>query len=157
MLHNYDYAQNGRIWMIWDDTLKVDLIGMSDQSITFCVENDLKKFIFSSIYGYNEGRDRRRLWSHLHSLQNSFLQEPWVLAGDFNVIAHLEESSKLHGSHVVTADMREFVEARDKLLVFNHAFQGLNFTWSNKHHPSDFLAKKLDRILVNDQWLRQFS
>ena len=65
MLHNYDYAHNGRIWMFWDDTLKVDLIGMSDQSITGCVENDSKKFIFSSIYGCNEEKDMKRLWSHL--------------------------------------------------------------------------------------------
>ena len=78
-------------------------------------------------------------------------------SGDFNVTAHLEESSNFHDSHVVTANMREFVETKDQLSVFDHVFQWPNFTWSNKHHLGDFLAKKLDRILVNDQWLRQFS
>ena len=38
ILHNYDYAQNGRIWMLWDDSLKVDLIAVSDQCITSYVE-----------------------------------------------------------------------------------------------------------------------
>ena len=40
ILHNYDYAQNRRIWMLWDDTLKVDLLVVNDQCITSRVETD---------------------------------------------------------------------------------------------------------------------
>ena len=64
-LHNYDYASNERIWMIWKDIVKVSLIGVFDQSITTCVDYDSKQFILCGIYGSNEGMDKRLFWRHL--------------------------------------------------------------------------------------------
>ena len=68
VLHNYSYARNGRIWMLWKDDFQVSLIASNDQSITVNVEYDSKRFFFTAIYGCNEGMERRRLWSHLDSI-----------------------------------------------------------------------------------------
>ena len=51
--------------------------------------------------------------------------------------------------------MKEFIEACRLLSVFDHAFSGPLFTWSNKH-KEDFLARKLDRALINGSWLIRF-
>ena len=77
-VHNYEYARNGRIWMIWKDVVKVSLISATDQSITSWVDYDSKKFVLTAIYGSNEGEDRKLLWRHLESIG---LTEPWILAG----------------------------------------------------------------------------
>ena len=78
------------------------------------------------------------------------------MAGDFNVTAHPSESSNFNGSQVITSDMKEFNEATKQLTVFDHVFQGPIFTWLNRHQPDDFLSRKLDRVLINDQWLVQY-
>lgn len=36
-------------------------------------------------------------------------------------------------------------------------FSGCFFTWSNKSEGSNFLARKLDRVLVNEEWLCKFG
>ena len=153
LFHNYSEAYNGRIWMLWNGDTQVDLYAITDQSITCRIQQDHKTFYFSAIYGCNEGLDRRRLWSHLLSLQNSFVGEPWLLSGDFNIIAHPSKSfPKPQG---VSSEMREFTDAMIQLSIFDHVYTGLIFTWTN-HQPDGFLARKLDRVLINDIWLSRF-
>ena len=69
-LHNYsNVVQNGRIWVLWNNTLQVELIDSMEQCIICSVSYGIQKFFFSAVYGCNEGIDRRRLWSHLVCLK----------------------------------------------------------------------------------------
>ena len=43
-----------------------------------------------------------------------------------------------------------------KLSIFDHAFTGPMLTWSNRHLDG-FIARKLDRVLVNDNWCPLFT
>ena len=47
--------------------------------------------------------------------------------------------------------MRDFQESMKRVAVFDHTFNGPTFTWSN-HQGEGFVAKKLDRVLINDKW-----
>ena len=120
------------------------MIGASDQSITACVDYDSKKFILSGIYGSNEGMDRRLLWRHLECIYNSGLTVPWLLAGDFNIIANASERHPFNDTQAINADMRDFEELRNHILVYDHAYTGAEFTWTNKHQDG-FIARKLDK------------
>ncbi|XVE68442.1 hypothetical protein DITRI_Ditri09bG0069100 [Diplodiscus trichospermus] len=71
--------------------------------------------------------------NHLLALQSSIQQNPWMLAGDFNVIVGVDENSS----------------------VVDHAC-GLLFTWINKQ-VKGFVARKLARVLINDIWLSNCS
>ena len=64
-IHNYDQAYNGRIWFLWKEPIKVSLISVTNQSITYKIYEDTKQFYFSAIYGSNDSMGKRRLWSHL--------------------------------------------------------------------------------------------
>ena len=66
--------------MLWKDFVQVQLIEAIDQSKTSWVEFNSKKFILSAIYGYNEGCDRKRLWTHLRFIHNSISNGPWLIA-----------------------------------------------------------------------------
>ena len=77
VLSNYsNEANNGRIWFLWNSSFHVELVNVLDQCITCIVSQGMKKFMFSTIHGWNEGIDRRRLWTHLSSLKASNLQLP---------------------------------------------------------------------------------
>ena len=42
------------------------------------------------------------------------------------------------------------------MVVFDHSFSSPLFTWSNKQGDG-FLAKKLDRVFINDKWHLSFA
>ncbi|XVE85117.1 hypothetical protein DITRI_Ditri17bG0066100 [Diplodiscus trichospermus] len=148
---NYDVAQNGRIWILWRHALKVSIIVKTEQSITAAIEFNSNIFYISAIYSSNDGRERTRLWEHLVSLNNTFQDKAWMLAGDFNVTLNPDESSTYDGSQGVTMDMKEFRDCTSQISVFDHCFSGNYYTWTNKHQV-DFLARKLDIVLINRNW-----
>ena len=153
LFHNYAEAINGRIWMIWNGNMQVDLVAVTDQSITCRIQEDSKDFYFSAIYGSNEGLERRRLWSHLVSLKSILFDDPWLLVGDFNIIAAPSESVPV--SQAVSNEMREFNDAMVQLSIFDHVFSGSLLTWTNRQLDG-FIARKLDRALVNDNWFPRY-
>ena len=152
--HNYSkVAYNGRIWLLWNG-LQVDLVDTMDQSITCCELFGMQRFFLSVIYGCNKGAERRRFWSHLLTMKASIPNGPWLLAGDFNVIAHHSESSKCIDSQ--SANLKEFQDCLQELAVFDHVYFGPMFTWSN-HQDETFVAKKLDRVLISENWHLEFA
>ena len=71
----------------------MDLVDTMDQCITCKVTVGIQRFNLSVVYGSNEAVEKRRLWSHLLIAQNANAQYPWLITGDFNVIAYVSESS----------------------------------------------------------------
>ena len=133
MFHNYSEAYNERIQILWIDIFKVNMLAVSDQSISCYVEISMKKFYFSAIYKYNDGLNRRILWSHLKKIHKSIQMEPWILAGDFNVIVKANDSSSFTNTVVANSDIKDFTKSKDQLSKFDHAASGPLFTWTNKH------------------------
>ncbi|XP_039041849.1 uncharacterized protein LOC120180617 [Hibiscus syriacus] len=154
---NYDLIDGGRLWIFWRKHLSFSILRKHDQAITIWGTVDGHTTFITAIYGNNSGAARRRLWDHLHSVGDDIGSSSWVLGGDFNIIAKAEESSDFDvmGFHC-TPDMKEFQDCLESLDLMDHPFLGPLFTWSNKQEDS-FLVRKLDRILVNNQWLFDHS
>ncbi|XP_039007851.1 uncharacterized protein LOC120135691 [Hibiscus syriacus] len=76
--------------------------------------------------------------------------------GDFNVILQQKEISdyELMGPSL-TSDMKDFQDFTQYLHLQDYPFFGLSFTWSYKQQHT-FLAKKLDRVLINPTWVNTF-
>ncbi|XVE89222.1 hypothetical protein DITRI_Ditri19aG0133200 [Diplodiscus trichospermus] len=134
---------------------KAGVLATEAKAITCSVSYESKMFFFSAIYGFINGGGRRNLWSHLNALTSLISQRPWLIAGDFNVIAHTDKSSNFNGYQVPNLDTKDFTECIQHLAVFDHVFPSPRFTWSN-HQADNVIAKKLDRVLINDEWLVAF-
>ena len=52
--------------------------------------------------------------------------------------------------------MKEFNEVRNIISVFDHVASGPLFTWTNKHQEG-FIARKLDRVLINSSWHSRYA
>ncbi|XP_013623443.1 PREDICTED: uncharacterized protein LOC106329344 [Brassica oleracea var. oleracea] len=155
---NYEFSDLGKIWLLWHPSVSVSVIHKSLQSITCKVKLPFvsAEFVVTLVYGSNCRKVRRELWSELCYLSTSpsIAQAPWTVLGDFNQILDPSEHSSASAASS-SRGMRDFLNCSISSALSDLPFCGNTFTWSNKQGAS-VVAKKLDRILVNDMWLSSF-
>ncbi|XP_039049215.1 uncharacterized protein LOC120190158 [Hibiscus syriacus] len=123
-----------------------------------------KKFVdwgFFCNYSYSDnGRiwvlcfSRRQLWNQLSTTASVVGSDAWLIGDDFNVILNMEESSNAVNSATVS-DISDFQRCVEELGIFDHQYTDPLFTWSNKQQDT-YLARKLDRVLINPSWFVAF-
>ncbi|PKI61934.1 hypothetical protein CRG98_017660 [Punica granatum] len=94
----------------------------------------------------------RSLWADLMSL-GSNIQGPWILMGDFNAVCGRDEVKRKSRDIYKDLSMEEFDDCITTLNLFDHPYVGCKYTWSDKKYE-DYQARKLDKVLVNESWLR---
>ncbi|KAL0913715.1 hypothetical protein M5K25_017196 [Dendrobium thyrsiflorum] len=108
--------------------------------------------LLSVVYATNNPADRIPLWHQLSILADS-ISTPWIVMGDFNCFR--EPNDKSGGVPTHFSRLGEFNN-----WVFNYGTAdlkstGLRYTWFNRH-VDDPIHIKLDRMLVNQNWLDCF-
>lgn len=149
----YGFSDIGKIWVVWHPSVTVTTFHKSLQSITSEVwfPNHSTAYIVTIIYASNYDDQRLELWKELISLSDDqrISGKPWIVLEDFNQTLHPEEHFK-PSSLNIDAPTRLF---RETLLEADLADLTCPlFTWTNKS-KTNLIAKKLDRVLVNDEWL----
>jgi hypothetical protein len=61
------------------------------------------------------------------------------------------------GSDRLNSYELEFNDCLNNLEVLDLNLSGCCYTWNNKCEGPNFVARKLDRVLVNEEWLRKFG
>jgi hypothetical protein len=77
-----------------------------------------------------------------------------LIAGDFNVVRTTQEK---WGSTSLTCYVKEFRDCVFSLEVVDLAYSGFFHTWTNKQAGSDFVSRKLDRVMANVNWLQHYG
>ncbi|XP_020270846.1 uncharacterized protein LOC109846036 [Asparagus officinalis] len=80
---------------------------------------------------------------------------PWIIFGDFNTVLCNEE--KLGGSPVTDSDTLDFRSFIDDCQLCHMKTLGCFFTWNNKQDPDTRVWSRLDRTLINDNWIQQLN
>ncbi|KAF3650534.1 putative glutathione S-transferase U10-like [Capsicum annuum] len=106
ILHNYSDASNGRIWLIWDQNYyDLQKLKTFAQLVHRLVQNRRKghQFLITVIYGFNTMELRRTLWDELKHIAPG-VNQPWLIAGDFNALLSPRDSfyKSLMGSAAAT-------------------------------------------------------
>lgn len=155
---NYAFSELGKIWVLWDPSVKVVIVAKSLQMITceVLLPNSQVWIVASVVYAANEEDKRRELWKEIVDLgaSLSYMNRPWIMLGDFNQVLHPQEHS---GNISLNVD-RRIRDFRCCLLdaeLADLVFKGNTFTWWNKSKTRP-VAKKIDRILVNERWCTHF-
>lgn len=131
------------------------MIEIIDQCITLMITAQGKKIYITVVYALNIIEGRRNLWKHLIVLKDLVRQNTWYMAGDFNVLLSLNESSRFDGSQTCSLAMREFRDCLNEVELVDHPYIGSVFTWMNNQEDS-FQVRKFDRALVNVAWSFMF-
>ncbi|XP_074292495.1 uncharacterized protein LOC141619376 [Silene latifolia] len=77
----------------------------------------------------------------------------WALAGDFNTV--IDPNERL-GANTRQADMDEFLDCIATCGVTDIAATGAYYTWTNKQEPLTRVFSRLNRFMVNQEWMNQF-
>ncbi|XP_077242463.1 uncharacterized protein LOC143882975 [Tasmannia lanceolata] len=152
---NYSCVLKGRIWILWDKAMiKLKIVEESSQHIHCEVEviQTGMSFIMTSVYAHNYYISRRELWSKLENIASSN-QAPWIVLGDFNAVRSQEER---YGYPPNIAQMEEFNSCLTNSALTDLRSVGLNLTWNNKGKLGNLKMAKLDRSLVNEEWLHSY-
>lgn len=154
---NHTSDDDGRIILLWKYPATVRILSQTSQLMTCEVFiPSSQKFVYKAVYASNLSEERTELWIDLINLQQNMALDSlsWAVGGYFNQILHPSE----HSSPTVNTFSSDMVEFSDCLLqmgLFDLRYQGMFNTWMNKQ-PDLPIAKKLDRLLVNQAWINSF-
>ncbi|XP_074277996.1 uncharacterized protein LOC141601601 [Silene latifolia] len=78
---------------------------------------------------------------------------PWGIEGDFNCV--LQANERL-GGNVSEVESEPFYDCLHKCGIMDIPATGAFYTWNNKQPPETKVYSRLDRFLVNQDWLDTF-
>ncbi|XP_074314184.1 uncharacterized protein LOC141649391 [Silene latifolia] len=104
------------------------------------------------VYAFNEGAERKSLWNNLSRLAAS-IHGPWAIGGDFNCVLTAYERV---GGSFSRQDAKPFGQCLHQCEVIDNPAIGATYTWNNKQCPAERVYSRLDRFLVNQEWLNAF-
>ncbi|XP_019255176.1 PREDICTED: uncharacterized protein LOC109233767 [Nicotiana attenuata] len=145
---NYEYAPNGRIWLIWKEAnVHVAVLENTDQMI-HCLVKD-KNSAFTSyitfVYGLHTTQHRIPLWRSLRNMQTT---GPWLIIGDFNSVLNVDD--RVNRISVHQAEIIDFQNCLDDIGVGQITKRGSSFSWCNKR-DADEVQGKLNEDYFNNQ------
>lgn len=121
-----------------------------DQCITVKVAVGEVCFFLSCVYASPICIKRESLWSHLLGFVNHASNIPWACIGDFNT--YMFEDEKFGGEKPNLRSMSIFRDWAEQCGLVDLGFAGPMHTWSNGR-----VKERLDRCLVNNSWIHEFS
>ncbi|XP_020258878.1 uncharacterized protein LOC109835307 [Asparagus officinalis] len=156
-ISNSHQANNGRIWILWDNNiLSVQCISSTDQFISCNVNSKDGKLscIITAVYALNNLEGRKELWHDLLSLKQN-VTYPWIIGDAFNAIISNEE--KLGGALVSDYDTEDFINFISTCQLIHLKTTGYFFTWNNKQGADSRIWSRLDRVLINEEWIQTYT
>ncbi|XP_062119711.1 uncharacterized protein LOC133834174 [Humulus lupulus] len=153
--NNNAWTDKGRIIIAWNPRVFSLDIKLCTTQLIHCVvqvPNRTGRFLVTFVYGYNVESFREQLWKDLQELASG-ITKPWMVIGDFNEILSLQDRI---GKKSTTKISSNFLQCLQSCQLKDLKFSGCYYTWNNKQRAEEKVYSKIDRALVNSQWIDQF-
>lgn len=125
----------------------------SIQHVTIKFKWKNRAFWISGIYARCNALERLELWDKLMELKEE-CNCLWIIGGDFNVI--LNEEEKLGGLEFEQTEAIDFGFFINNCELEELKFSGSKFTWWDSKAAEDCIFKRLEKILVNQEFMNLF-
>nr|XP_043637991.1 uncharacterized protein LOC122608993 [Erigeron canadensis] len=148
-----------RMLVGWNPSaIRLMVIDTNKQSMLCLIEviSSHINFFCTFVYACNSGVEIRVLWKELYKQRQFVGMEPWALMGDFNITLDVSEHS--NGGAFASMDMHEFLDTINELEVEDICSSGFKYTWTKSlKNKKCGTLKKLDRILINEEFMKRFK
>ncbi|KAI9184691.1 hypothetical protein LWI28_000006 [Acer negundo] len=142
-----------RYGCFWKDDIELKVVGTSNQCLTVLLSADSGSLLATFVYAKCSHFERRVLWEQLHGISD--FNVPWVVLGDFNTI-HFD-SEKVGGRPHNSLSMAEFNECTSRCGLLDVRFEGRQLSWCNSHQGLTRSWAKLDRVLINNDFIVKYG
>ncbi|XP_077226320.1 uncharacterized protein LOC143859524 [Tasmannia lanceolata] len=112
-----------------------------------CVRDINDSWNFFANYNHTE-RERHSLWEDLSNI-SLHINRPWIVLGDFN-------TTRFGGANPILSHLADFNQCIDNCRLADLRLIGQDLSWNNSPQSSEVKFRKLDRALVNIEWLCDF-
>ncbi|GMI91034.1 hypothetical protein HRI_002772700 [Hibiscus trionum] len=148
-------GRSGGLTIGWKNNCDVSLRSYSQRHIDVLINDDSdgKTWRLTGFYGTPEKQNRAAAWNLLRQINDS-PDIPWLIVGDFNEIAFLNEKE----GGLVRSDrqMREFRRVLSDCAVEDIGYKGRWYTWEKGKFSSNNIRERLDRGVANSSWFNLF-
>ncbi|OIT07835.1 hypothetical protein A4A49_32245 [Nicotiana attenuata] len=146
---------NNKIWLFWDQDFTGTLLDQDEQQMTIELKHVELGETIQLIVVYAKCRPALRvpLWENLRH-RSTICNIPWCVIWDFNIIASI--GKKIGEIPYQMNKSLDFLSMIEDYGLTDLGFYGPRYTWSNGRGPCSIVWKRLDRGLVNDNWLSSF-
>jgi len=141
------------IFFFWREDWEGDIILDTVHQVTLKFSRNGQNFLISVIYARCNAIDRLELWDELGNFVDMD-RCPWIIGGDFNVI--LNEEEKLGGLQFTQNEAMDFAAFISNNALIEVRFSGSKYTWWNGRIEEECIFNRLDRILVNQEFMDLF-
>ncbi|XP_042969188.1 uncharacterized protein LOC122301898 [Carya illinoinensis] len=142
-------AQARKIWLLWDKSVDVNVVRMSDQFIMAKISEWSTDILLTFVYAKCNYGLCRQLWKDLE--EEAQMNLPWMILGDFNVIRTNDE--RRGGAARPMIAMEEFNSWISGCGLLEISSQGNRLTWCNGQEGLAKCWAWLDREFINTQLL----
>ncbi|XP_074277993.1 uncharacterized protein LOC141601599 [Silene latifolia] len=152
---NSAHHSGGRIWIVWKPNLfDVQFLEYNAQYIHMHIieKGSQLQFYHTIVYAFSGISERESLWSDLKRIAR-YSHGPWAVGGDFNCV--LSANERL-GGKVSTSESEPFQDCLDSCSLMDSQALGAYYTWNNKQPPETKVYSRLDRFVVNQDWMQSF-
>ena len=146
--------KGGGLALFWNVDLNVSIKSYSHNHIDVIINEGMSDaWRLTGVYGAPETHNRPKTWDLLRKLDGLF-QLPWYCLGDFNEVVKLEEMcGRLNRPE---KQMQAFRNVLDDCGLVDLSFHWFPFTWCNNRDPPYTTWVRLDRAVVNTEWLTRY-
>ncbi|GKU93401.1 hypothetical protein SLEP1_g6995 [Rubroshorea leprosula] len=150
----HSLGRAGGLWLFWKSSLvDLEVLSSTNQAIHCLVRQQRLLFLTTFVYVQPHTAMKNEFWSFLHDLALS-ITGSWVVMGDFNDIATVDEASPRAMNRFTSA--RRFRDHLDTCTLLSKDSLGCKFTWIRKANGRTILRERLDRALFNMAGLEEF-
>ncbi|XP_026395036.1 uncharacterized protein LOC113289838 isoform X3 [Papaver somniferum] len=147
---------SGGISLAWKNGVDIEIMHTTSDSIHAIVhahDNNVD-FLITFMYGAHEAIENSNQWQYLIDM-HSYFDLPWILWGDLNFNMHDSETHSSRVTHPHHArHVRNYVQ---QLGLIDLGYSGADITWSNHRSGDEHVSARLDRDLVNSQWINHYT
>ncbi|KAL7212328.1 hypothetical protein ACSBR2_015082 [Camellia fascicularis] len=146
----------GGIWIVWDTTqVNVRFSTVSPQVIHATVhKEDYEESVLAAVYASSNPVLRDQLWKDLEDVADN-MQQPWLVAGDFNDFAHQRERRSF-STNRNTSRTQKFLDRVNNCNLIDLGSSGPRLTWTNNRQGLANTMERLDRAMCNAEWRTMF-
>lgn len=140
---------------LWDpEEVDIEATKNSRWAVHAVVTEKFKSpWIMSTIYASTNKVQRKRIWEELGAI-NEFGQAGHMVMGDLNTIG--TRSEKAGGKEPSASQLQELKDVMSQCGLIDLGANGPRYTWNNKRVGLANIKERLDRVLANEEWCKNY-